>query len=554
VEEVKIQRPEGPLLLRRQGPKQWRLEEPVSAPADPSQVESLLSQILRARKERNIEERPKSLAPYGLDHPEVTIRVKAKGEGAERMLRIGKKNPTEVYYYAQLDGESSVFLVWDTLRRAADRKVFDLRDKRLWNFAKEEVVRVEIASPQTSVVMRRMSDDIYDWRIEVPGPFRADGDAVEAFLFRLSQLHAVAFVDHPQKPLSQLGLEPPRLTVTLHTKGKDRTLRLEIGKEEVQEEGGKRRLYARVAGRSVVVLLDYNRLGEVSAEAKRWRERALFDFAREDAQRFDLRYPGVEITCRKVDKDNWEIVQPETYPADSLRVNDFLWSLKDARAEEFVDGSPPNVHWEKPLLEVSLWVARGQEPLRLVVASEEGKKGLYAKAPVQDGIVLVSPKLLDQLKVTVKDLRDRRLLRFNVPKVHRILMEWKGKKVELLRTKEDWVARGPEEEAFPLSTVNAFLWSLRDLEFEEELSPTEASDVGQRGRPQFHVRLWDDKGRSLGTLTIGRNSPSRSGLRYAWRGESPRLYLIQDRDLKELKEDLKEILPDGPSDRVRERE
>jgi len=548
VTEVSIQRPSGPLGLTREGQQRWSLLEPVKAEADQDQVRAFLDSLLRARKERMISEEPGDLSPFGLDAPQMIIRLKGKAPDGVKELLIGKKNPTEVFYYASLRGERPVFLIYDTVFQGANRQAMELREKSLWSISPDRVRGVTIESGEEVVSLRKEGDA--PWRIESRGPLAADKNAVESLLFRLSRLRAVSFDDGPSRPMDEMGLAPPIKRVTLRLDDPQEEKVLEIGREAPQGPEGDQKpgIYVRVGGVETVAVVDARGLGEIPSRVEEWRDKTLIVFEREKVERLEIRRPEGEVSLRKLAQGRWEIERPERLPADPLKVSDLLWALKDARVARFLDGEEPEISWEDTGLQATLWMEGAQEPLRLLVAglTPEGD-GLYARAPSQASTVVVSQRLAEELRVPVKDLRDRRLWSFDNARVQRLQVTWEGRVLELARKGESWRVSLPEgskgEEVGPMA-MSGLLWTIREVKFEEVLSEAGHPQMCGKDKAKVQVLLWTDRKEELGPLVICDEPPGLQGVHQAWLKEESAAYLIGNKFLEDMRRDLKEVLPD----------
>jgi hypothetical protein len=545
VSELSVQRGPEPLRLVRDDKGAWRVVEPVQAAGDQDQIKMFLERLLRAKRERKIADEPGDLAPYGLDKPLFTITVKAGELEAKRVLALGAKNPTEVFFYAQIQGEKGVFLVSDTVRRDANKDVFELRDKTLWAVAADRVQAIRIGSAQQDVALEKDPDG--QWRIAGPRSFPADGNAVQSLLFRLSRLRAAAFEDNPERPLAELGLDPPQQRVAVRLKDPDEEKALQLGAEAPGEgkEPGKGRRYARVEGGGGVVLLQSTEVGDLSAAPDAWRVRSLMAFDRDKVRSWEIRRADGVVAGRKVDKGNWEMEKPERFAADSLKVNDLLWAIKDARVSRFLDGEEPLVSWDRPQAEVSIWVEDAPEPLKLVLGgSTPDDQGVYAKAPGQEGVVVVDKKLGQELRVSAHDLRDKRFVSFDLPAVRRLQVSWEDKTLEMTRRGENWKLQAPREGELEAARAQGLLWTLREARFEEIVGqPPDAATTGQ-GAPRLRAIVWGEAKEPLAVLRVGKAAPDRPGMAFAWgKGDSP-AYLVAEKLLEDVIQDARAVLPD----------
>ena len=386
--DIGVQREAGRLSLRKNEDGDWVLMEPMAADTDKNEVNAFIDALVSAKKDRIIDENPKSLDTFGLDKPEATLTVKAlAGEEddktVERTLYIGKKNPTEAFHYARIEGEKPVFLISDSVWNKAETQPFKLRDKTIWAYRTENVKSVRLESKDDGVTLNRLSDERYDWEVTAPGPYKGDGDSIEALLFRLTRIRAGGFQDAGEKPLSEFGLDPPDRLIRLTLKKPEKTLSLKVGATIPNAAKGKG-VYAQLDDSKELILLNPEMMGEIISKADFWREKKLVEFDRDDVERFEIRVGEKVLAFRRLDVNEWEIVEPKTYKADFARVNDLLWKIKDARAESFLDGEPEGVSWDDPTAVARIWIEDEKEPLELVLAGKtKDGKGVYAKAPVQ---------------------------------------------------------------------------------------------------------------------------------------------------------------------------
>jgi hypothetical protein len=332
--------------------------------------------------------------------------------------------------------------------------------------------------------------------------------------------------------------------IVVHLKDPVEVKTLHIGRE-VDRGGQGSRLYARVEGDKSIALVDSKSLGEVPVEAEHWRDRTLLDFQRDEVVRLEIRRSDGALACRKTGENAWEIVEPKRVKADFLQVNDLLWTLKDARVERFLDGAPPFASWRDPAVQVSIWLEDREDPLRLVVGGPTADgRDLFARGSAQDGAVVVSPKILEDVKVSVKDLRERRLMRFEVPDIHRVQVVWEEQTLDLIRDGDVWRGRPPKRTEAGASEVQGLLWTLKELKFEEELEDRPSPAALGEDRPRVRITLWTAGGDAIGPLAIGKALPDPPGSGYAWMGEGSPVYVMETKILEELKRDVEEIRPD----------
>ena len=181
----------------------WRLKQPSIGPADAGQVDSVLSH-LGSTSMTFVDDTPASLAPFGLDSPAMQIDVHVQsldGSTAIHTLWIGDE--TENGHYAKSTSGPSVFSIDSSFVQRLPTSDIPLRPKRLLDFQRKNVNRIEFVYPDRSILCVRDNDA---WLAVAPVQ-PVDGAQIEAILLSLQRLEAVAFVENSR------GLESPRLRI-----------------------------------------------------------------------------------------------------------------------------------------------------------------------------------------------------------------------------------------------------------------------------------------------------------------------------------------------------
>ena len=75
-----------------------------------TQMESLLNQLHDLKIDRTIEQAPSTSAEYGLDAPQLTLKMVPK-KGEPSTIAVGKLNPNQTAYYVRRDARKDTVLV-----------------------------------------------------------------------------------------------------------------------------------------------------------------------------------------------------------------------------------------------------------------------------------------------------------------------------------------------------------------------------------------------------------------------------------------------------------
>lgn len=168
-----------PVTLKRSGEK-WEITEPKPYPADADAVRSLTGTLSTLTSDRMIDEKPASLAEFGLDRPASEIDVTVKGGKVNRIL-IGSDAPVGNAAYVKLAGNPGVYALNLQTKTSLDKSVDDLRDKRLLVFNQEKVKSVAFGNVEFT------KNSVGDWQMSKPQVYRADTQKVEDLIRKLHE-------------------------------------------------------------------------------------------------------------------------------------------------------------------------------------------------------------------------------------------------------------------------------------------------------------------------------------------------------------------------------
>ena len=389
IDKVSIKKGEERIVVERDGDG-WRLIEPVQAKADAMEISSALQALLTARQERSIDEQPKGLAEYGLEHPAIQLTLTLKGGKPPVVLILGDKNPNGFSVYAKRGDQPAVFLVADTLRTRLDRKATDFRDKTLLALEPDKVKQLELAGKGRSIKLSNSGGDT--WELTQPMKARADASAIRQLLWKIKDARVKDFLARGAIAEHQYGLDHPDFIVHL-TEG-DATKQLLLKKAPDPTIG----LYAMADPGEGVVTIDARLLTDLSKSPFDLRDRSLFRFETADVKAVQLRRRDQSMKLTK-EADVWKLTAPAQADAQAGRVYDLLYALKELRYTELVEEKGNDLArygLEAPQAEVELSTNEGSRlPVLLLGKSEKNR--LYAKLSTDPAVYAVDPKFLDRL-------------------------------------------------------------------------------------------------------------------------------------------------------------
>jgi hypothetical protein len=390
VTEIMIE-PSGIHLTRRAG--DWNLVEPVSTNADPSAVETLLSQLDNAEMERTISSDSSRYGTYGLEPQRETITV--IGPDWQETIYIGDKTPTGGNVFARKAGSPEVFLTSTSLQREAGKSVFDLRFKNVMEIETSSVTGLTLKTRGGTFELKKRGTD---WRLERPLKTDADDTKVQSMVSSLSTTRAKSFVTESPQSLSPYGLgRRARTEIQVESSGPDSVQTLEIG-DAIETQ-----YYARNLKHAPVFRVDSSFVHKFDVTTFELREKSLAALSQAEVNRVELDTPDHHIELWKTPSDQWMTTQEgDSLKARNWRVRSLLSALTDATAEAFHSGSDTRYGLDVPRATVQLY--RDSIKLLKLELGDQTDDHIYARSNQMDTIVSLNKTILEKLTPTPDDL------------------------------------------------------------------------------------------------------------------------------------------------------
>jgi hypothetical protein len=343
IEEIEITNDSGDTSHVQRVGTDWQLVAPDKADADDGVVGTVTSNLSTLEVQRVVDENPADLAQYGLNPPRIDVSFRLKDQTDFQRLLVGEKTPTGGDFFAKRPNETRVFLISSYLDAIFNKTPFELRDKAILKFDRNEAQAIEIVNGTNTT---RFTESGSEWRIAEPIAARADYAAVEGLMTRLSSTFMQKIVVNDTEDLGQYGLDRPVLTATVTTGSAKATLI--IGRQE--EEGIR---FAKDVSRQEIFTVEETLLTELSKEIDEFRRKDLFDGRSFTANRVEVRQGEETLVLDKttVDgNDTWKNAAGED--VDLTKAEDLLAKLSNVRATSFESAAHSSL--DTPALSVTI--------------------------------------------------------------------------------------------------------------------------------------------------------------------------------------------------------
>ncbi len=294
------------------------------------------------------------------------------------------------------------------------------------------------------------------WAITAPQSWRADQDAATSLFSSLNPVSADSVVEDKAAELSKYGLNAPSLTVTVHeTNGKSDSI---VFGDDVPAGS---LVYARVNESPKVYAVASSVKSSLDKSANDLRDKRLLTFDTNKLTRMDLVSGKSDIEFGKNNQNEWQILKPQPYRADSFQVEELLRKLSDAKmdlsgnteadqkaAAAYAAGSPAG--------SVKVSDSSGTQTLDV----RKIKDDYYAKSSVVPGVYKVSADLGKALDKSLDDFRNKKIFDFGFNDPTKIDIQSGSGSKSLVHSGTDWKMNGKTMDP---GSVQAFIDKLRDL-------------------------------------------------------------------------------------------
>jgi len=326
IQELEIIYPGDPAISLKRAGQTWLITAPVEDEADSSIVTSLVSSLTNAKEERLIEETPSQLEPFGLDKPQLTLKI-SKDATSQEVLKFGSQTQVGFGVYAQSASKPKIIKTSKSLLTAFQKSLFELRNKQLVSLSSPQLKEVEFQGPQGRFLVNRSEE----------GKWFVQGSPVNEIrwnraLSDLTQLKAKAIAAEKETPNS-FGLEKPSLKIWI-SEGSDKPRK---GLWFSQVKG---KIFAKRDDKPIVYELEKNALDSLSSSISELKDDHVLALNRFSVGKILITKSDGQLQLTK-EGTLWKFADSKPdEKVDPGKVESYLTQLQDLTAKK-VDGMQP---------------------------------------------------------------------------------------------------------------------------------------------------------------------------------------------------------------------
>lgn len=325
---------------------------------------------------------------------------------------------------------------------------------KLLNVPDDQLSQLEIKKKDgtTLLLLKRNGK----WTIGGPQPYAADQDAASGVASALAPLTADSALEDKPSNLAGFGLATPTVTVTATRKdGKTDTI---VFGDEVPAGS---QVYVQHAGDPKVYLVPTSAKSSFEKSTNDLRDKRLLTFDSDKVTRIELAAQKSQIEFGKNNQNEWQILKPQPYRADSFTVEELLRKLHDAKMDlsasaddaKKADAAFASGH---PVATAKITDAAGTQSLDV----RKTKDDFYAKSSVVKGAFKVNADLGTGVDKSLDAFRNKKIFDFGFSDPTKLQIRYGAADTTYQKTGSDWKSNGKSMDS---AGVQSVIDKLRDL-------------------------------------------------------------------------------------------
>ncbi|OGQ78217.1 MAG: hypothetical protein A2289_04360 [Deltaproteobacteria bacterium RIFOXYA12_FULL_58_15] len=341
--------PQTEFVVEKEG-EQWTLTTPLRLRADNATIEGLIAHVSGLERQRLVGEEnggqvepPQELWMFALEPPRFRVKLEERG-GAAHELLVGKKSGFDGSVYVKRADTPAVAMVDGAITYQVDKDLFQLRDKRLVDFAEEDIVRVQVSLASGAGYTIERTD--IGFFLRAPQSLPANEAQVSGILTALASAKATKFLTEAANPedMTRYGLDVPTASITVVDEANKSTTVL-LRTVDVKDS---RSHYAMCEGETSPILelgTDWL-LKKIVVDVATLRDRRVLRFNRDLVSAITVSHGEAELAFARSwnkdkSRDSWQLLRPENIPVEDAILTGLIYRLWSLEGRDVNDAPAP---------------------------------------------------------------------------------------------------------------------------------------------------------------------------------------------------------------------
>ena len=530
------------IVLEKSGDK-WDIKKPLSVPADGGAVNSILSDLEFADRDRTLSEKElKDVNPadFGLDHPR--IRVTLQGKKGPMTLLVGRETPTKDAVYVQLQGQKQIDITPKSLLDRLNTSLDTLRSHVAVEFTPSAATRLELKSVDRVIELAKTAAKTNAeprWAIIRPLAARADQGRVSELLTDLSDLRIQDFLSEDPKDVHTYQLEDPEREVTAWTGDVGNTLL--IGHALTNDPT---KVYAKLKSADSIFTVSTEQAKKFAIQINDLRDPHVLAFSQPDVFGIDLLQGTNTVSIERGDK-GWKVAGATPMPAEESIVEQTLKGLSDLTVKRFA--ADVAIDLDKfglaaPMAAVTLRGEGTNAIAQLLIGGLDDSHTLrYVKRADEPFIYGVESNALEWLPANALAVRARRLAEIQPEQIKKLTIQKGSSRAILERDAQNkWRLVEPAQGVLDSDSLQRLLETVAQLSAEKFLSEGR-DNLAEYGLDTPEFTLAAQTGDKTYTIALGK--PLDGGLQSALWSDPPLVFTVAMAELGPVTKQIVTTIP-----------
>lgn len=378
VNKLTVTSADGKAMTLEKKASDWRMTQPVDAPADSTEVTGLIDSLINLKATNEVD----AGAPNtGLDKPQYNVELSGTKSAK---VSFGDKLAVGNGLYTKVNGGDRIEVVDAAVLEKLDKPASAYRQTKLVETPSLEIKQLAINTKAGNIALQKQGAD---WQMTAPQPMPADATAVTDLLNAVTGLKAASFVDDASEQADAMKGNPPVTSIAFATTAPSTQPAATAPSMTTVTFGAyddvlKKHVYAKVSNSPFIAKIDTTALTALNKKPIDLRDKRVVDVNADEVSKFTL-LGDVPATTQPTSRPSKKFdatverrrdagkgipfvatSQPSTHPSvaekfelpnakkpsvwvksdgkevDDSEVRDFLTALHPLRADKYLESNP----------------------------------------------------------------------------------------------------------------------------------------------------------------------------------------------------------------------
>ncbi|MDH5543158.1 MAG: DUF4340 domain-containing protein [Nitrospinota bacterium] len=507
---------------------QWEITGPIKTKADSVTLEQIITGISSMQVDSIIGDGTENLADYGLSSPAINGYFYVEGFKRSQNVSVGNDTPVGGKVYGQSSKIKNVFVASADFKNLLSKKLYDLREKRIFPEKGADIVSIKIVRNGKQTVFEKDKDNL--WIMKKPYTARATQKEMIDLQAKIFGAYASNFIDGKVNE-NEIGLNPPSLAFTF-TNSAGKEFNLHVGKKDEEKNG----VPARREGAGEIAMLPLDFFDDIPRNPSDFRDMHFFPVNYMDVSKVSWGAGGREGRMERNKDGDWEIIGNTREKVDQAKVISFLRSLGESKVERFYNDLPLS---ETKL--VSSLEIMEKETKRSYGLYDYGDR-VYGLSSFQENTFRISRRDFDKLVKRPDDFIDRKIFKVLQAEISKLSIHYEGENYLLEKSGSKWKMNSPQKGEVSIRRVGQLISSVLSSEYVKmEEGKANTGSSGSPSVPLAVISMTDASGKSAHEITVMGFTRDKTMLKARVKGRDI-LYYLPESFLKNISMDKLEGL------------